>query len=152
MTVAEAQRKLEQYCSYQDRCHKEVEEKLASLSLIPEAKEKIIVHLIQQNYLNEERFAKSFARGKFRIKKWGRQRIIRELKFRKISEYLIKMALQEISETEYVQTFHELAEKKFDMIRESNVQKKKKKLINYLMYRGWESTLIYEKIHDLFIK
>ena len=83
--VEEAKRATEKYCAYQERCHKEVEQKLYDLNMIPEARDLIIVHLIEHNFLNEERFSKSYARGKFRIKKWGKQRITRELKFRNIS-------------------------------------------------------------------
>ena len=149
-TVNEALKKLEYYCSYQDRCHKEVEDKLNKMSMIPEAREKIILHLMEHNFLNEERFAKSFARGKFRIKKWGKQRIVRELKFKGISKYNIESALKEISEVNYLNTLNELAEKKFNSITEVNIYKKKKKLTDYLLYRGWESHLVYEKVNSLF--
>ena len=108
------------------------------------------MHLLEHDFLNEERFAKAFVRGKFRIKKWGKLRIIRELKYKKVSKYNIETALKEISEVDYLNTFHELAEKKFNSITESNKNKKKKKLIDYLMYRGWESHLIYEKVTQLF--
>ncbi|WP_299313402.1 regulatory protein RecX [uncultured Aquimarina sp.] len=150
ITVTEALKKMEHYCAYQERCHKDIMNKLSTMKLIPEAKEKIILHLMEHNFLNEERFAKSFARGKFRIKKWGKQRIVRELKFRQISEYCIKMALKEIPENEYLETFHELAEKKFATISETNAFKKRKKLIDYLLYRGWENQLVFEKVRDLF--
>ncbi|WP_299182630.1 regulatory protein RecX [uncultured Aquimarina sp.] len=150
ITVTEAIKKMEHYCAYQDRCHKDVSQKLNTMKLIPEAKEKIILHLLEHNFLNEERFAKSFARGKFRIKKWGKQRIIRELKFRQISEYCTKVALKEISENEYLETFHDLAEKKFNSITDSDTFKKRKKLIDYLLYRGWENQLVFEKVNELF--
>ncbi|WP_366893867.1 regulatory protein RecX [uncultured Aquimarina sp.] len=140
---------MEHYCAYQERCHKDISDKLNTMKLIPEAKEKIILHLLDHNFLNEERFAKSFARGKFRIKKWGKQRIVRELKFRQISAYCIKMALKEIPENEYLKTFHELAEKKFATISETNAFKKRKKLIDYLLYRGWENQLVFEKVNEL---
>jgi len=140
---------MEHYCAYQERCHKDINDKLRTMNLIPEAKEKIILHLLEHNFLNEERFAKSFARGKFRIKKWGKQRIVRELKFRQISQYCIKVSLKEIPENEYLETFHELAEKKFLSITEKNTLKKRKKLIDYLLYRGWESQLVFEKAKDL---
>ncbi|AOW21435.1 regulatory protein RecX [Urechidicola croceus] len=148
-TVEEAKRALEKYCAYQDRCHKEIEQKLRDYNMIAQAQEVIIPHLIEHNFLNEERFAKSFARGKFRIKKWGKQRIVRELKFRDISEYLIKVALKEISEDDYINTFNELAQKRFESIKESNIFKKKKKLMDYLLYRGWESNLVYQKVNEL---
>ncbi len=149
VTVSEAIAKMEHYCAYQERCHNDVEDKLKTMRLIPEAKEKIIVHLIEHNFLNEERFAKAFARGKFKIKKWGKKRIVQELKFRKISAYNIKTALKEISEKDYITTFHELAEKRFDSINETDSNKKRKKLTNYLLYRGWEPHLIYEKVNEL---
>ncbi len=149
VTVAEATKKMEHYCAYQERCHKEVWTKLATMHLIPEAKEQIVLHLFEHNFLNEERFARSFARGKFAIKKWGKQRITRELKLRNISPYNIKLGLQEITETDYYATFHELAEKKWAALTETDTYKKRKKLIDYLLYRGWESHLVFEKSKEL---
>ena len=143
-TLTEAKRKLEHYCVYQDRCHAEVNSKLKEMRMIPMAIDEIIYHLIQHNFLNEERFAKSFARGKFNIKHWGRVRIIRELKFRNISEYNIKTALREFSEEDYFMKLNYLATKKLDFITETNVYKKRKKLADYLLYRGWESNFVYE--------
>jgi regulatory protein len=148
-TLEEAKRALERYCVYQDRCHKEVISKLYDCNMIPETHDIIIVHLIEHEFLNEERFSKSFARGKFRIKKWGKVRIVRELKFRNISTYNVKTALKEIGESDYFNTFNALALKKFDSITESNPYKKKKKLADYLLYRGWESNLVYEKVNEL---
>lgn len=148
-TVDEAKAKLEAYCAYQERCYQEVTNKLIRMRMIPEARDVILTHLTQHNYLNETRFAQAFARGKFRIKKWGRQRIIRELKARKISVYNIKMALKEIPESEYMTTFHTLAEHRYNQIKETNKQKKRKKLADYLLYRGWEPHLVYDKIQEL---
>ena len=108
-TVKEATLKLMQYCAYRDRSHKEVEEKLREMRMIPAACEQIIIQLMQENFLNEERFARSFVRGKFRIKKWGRIKIKQELKFREISAPLIKIALTEIDEKEYLKTLTILA-------------------------------------------
>lgn len=152
-TVEEAKRRLESYCAYQERCHKEVQKKLRELRMIPEAIDQIIHHLLQHNFLNETRFAQAFARGKFRTKKWGRQRIVRELKFREISKYNITLALKEISESDYQQTFHELAEKRLRQLEnETNLQKKKKKMADYLLYRGWESSLVWEKVTSVVSK
>lgn len=148
-TVDEATRKLEQYCAYQERCHKEVVAKLRSMNMIPLAIDTIISHLIEHNYLNEERFARQFARGKFRIKKWGRKRIVRELKHREISRFNLQAALSEIPEELYLETLHELAVKRLEQIREPNKIKKQKKLADYLLYRGWETHLVYEKIREL---
>ena len=148
-TLDEAKKKIENYCAYQDRCHKEVANKLREMGMIPRAIDQIIGHLIQENFLNEERFAKSYARGKFNIKKWGKKRIVNELKMRGISKYNITSALKEIDENEYLNTLNLLAEKRLEAIREKNIQKRRKKLADYLLYRGWESHLVYEKITEL---
>jgi regulatory protein len=147
--IDEAQKKLERYCAYQERCHREVEMKLQEMQLIPEAVEKIMLHLLQNDFINESRFAKAYARGKFSIKKWGRNRIVNELKQRKISEYNIKLALGEIDDSEYLSTLDTLAEKRLKQIMETNKYKKRKKLADYLLYRGWESDLVYEKTTKL---
>ncbi|WBL22647.1 regulatory protein RecX [Zunongwangia sp. HRR-M8] len=148
-TLKEATVKLMQYCAYRDRTHKEVEEKLKSMNMIPEAQEQIIMELMRENFLNEERFAKNFARGKFRIKKWGKKRITNELKIKGISARNIQTGLKEISETDYLTTFHEISEKKWETIKETSVIKKKKKLVDYLQYRGWESHLVFDKANEL---
>jgi len=148
-TVDEIQQKLEYYCVYQDRCHQEVEKKMWEYRLIPEAREKILLHLMQHNFLNEERFSKSYARGKFRIKRWGKQRIVRELKFKDISAYNIKTALKEIDEDEYISTLEKVAKMKNESIKESNSYKKKQKLYQYLYSRGFEANLIQEVIKEL---
>lgn len=146
-TIDEAKVRLERYCAYRERCHKEVTEKLRAMHMIPDAIDVIIHHLITENYLNETRFAQAFARGKFRIKKWGRNRIARELKLRDISRYNIQLALKEIPENEYLETFHNLSEKRWEQLAsEKNLQNRKKKFTNYLLYRGWEPNLIWEKL------
>jgi len=120
------------------------------MHMTPDAIDLIIHHLLQHNYLNETRFAQAFSRGKFRTKKWGKIRIIRELKLRNISKYNIDLALKEIHQDEYLSTFHELAEKRFrQMTSEKNLQKKRRKLADYLLYRGWESGLVWEKVREL---
>lgn len=147
-TVKEATLKLMQYCAYRDRSHKEVEEKLREMRMIPAACEQIIMQLMQENFLNEERFARSFVRGKFRIKKWGRVKITQELKYREISSPLIKIALTEIEEQEYFNTLTEIAEKKYILLKEKDPYKKRGKLTNYLLQRGFESSLIYEVLNN----
>ncbi len=149
-TVAEATSRLEGYCAYQERCHKEVQQKLRDMKMIPEAVDLIILHLLQHNFLNETRFSQAFARGKFHHKKWGKMRIVRELKFRDISKYNINLALKEISESDYLSTFDTLADKRLlQLASEKDLQKKRKKLVDYLLYRGWESFLVYEKVREL---
>jgi regulatory protein len=148
-TVAEAQQKLEHYCSYQERCHQEVVNKLNSLGMFTSARDLILTHLIQENFLNETRFAQSFARGKFRIKKWGRNRIKKELKARHISDYNIKLGLKEISEEDYRSTFWALFEKRKAAVQGLSSTLQKKKIMSYMLYRGWETHLIYEALNDL---
>lgn len=148
-TVQEIQQKIAQYCVYQDRCHKEVEEKIKSYDLIPEAREMILLNLMKDNFLNEERFAKSFARGKFRIKHWGKNRIVNELKMRDISSYNIKTALKEIDEKEYISTIYKITENRNNVISESNPYKRKKKLIDFLLRKGFETELIFKTVDDV---
>ena len=117
--------------------------------MISEASDIIIVHLLEHNYLNEERFAKTYVRGKFNIKKWGRRRLTLELKKKDISKFNVNAALREISDDEYIEVFNDLAEKKADSLLETNKLKKKKKFIDYLLYRGWEPHLVYEKANEV---
>ena len=149
LTLLEAQLKLEYYCSYQDRCHDEVVQKLYDLGMKTNEIDIVVVHLLQNDFLNEERFSRSFARGKHRIKKWGKIRIVNELKQRHIAAPNIKLALTEISEEQYQETFHTLAEKHWKILKESDGQKKKKKWCDYLLRKGWESNLVYEKMKEL---
>lgn len=148
-TIKEIEFKLKQYCSYQDRCHNEVENKLSKFNLISQAKDQILFNLINEDYLNETRFCKSFVRGKFKIKNWGKRRIIQELKSRKISEFNIKKGLSEINEFDYQEKFENLFNKKLSSLENLNSIDKKKKIFSYLQYRGWETNLIYEKINQI---
>ncbi|MBK79035.1 MAG: recombinase RecX [Flavobacteriaceae bacterium] len=140
--------KIKHFCSYQERCHQEVKNKLIKLNLSKKEIEKIIVYLIENNYLNESRFAKIFAGGKFRIKNWGKIRIIRELKNRKISDYNIKLALEEINHDDYIETFNLISNKKLDTLKSLNPIKRKEKLLAFLTYKGWEKEMIYEKLNS----
>lgn len=148
-TLKEAQHKIEQYCSYQERCHEEVQTKLRSMYLEPHEIDQLIVHLIEHNFLNEARFACSFARGKHRIKHWGKIRITNQLKIRHINNTLITLALKEISAEEYLETFNALAERNWQSITEKNALKKRKKFCDYMLRRGFESNLVYEKVKEL---
>ncbi len=148
-TIDEAQLKLQNYCAYQERCHQEVRQKLKEMHMIPEAIDTIIVHLLEHNFLNEERFAKTFVSGKFRIKKWGKYRLTSALKKKDVSKFNINLAISQIPNTEYIDVFNDLAKKKANSIREKDKWKKKKKLVDYLFYRGWESHLVYDKVNEL---
>lgn len=148
-TVDEATKLMENFCAYQERCHKEVAQKLYDLNMIPEARDQITLHLLQNNFLNEERFSKAFARGKFSIKNWGRIKIVNELKYRNISSYNIKSALKEIDDADYLKTLQKVAKKKWVLIKEPNAFKKRSKLLNYLSSKGFESEFIYEVMNGI---
>ena len=148
-TVNEIEFKLKQYCSYQDRCHNEVEKKLKTFDVISEVKEQIISNLISENYLNETRFCKSFVRGKFKIKNWGKRKITLELKSRKVSNYNLKEGLKEINEIDYLDKLENLFNKKLASLDHLSLINKKKKIFSFLLYRGWEANLIYEKINQI---
>ena len=148
-SIEEIVQKLEYYCSYQERCHVEVQEKLRGFILSENERNQIIVHLIDSNFLNEERFALIFTISKFHQKKWGKIRIKNELKSRKISDYLITKALQSIPMEEYFQCFETLSVKVWDTITEKNELKKRKKFCDSLLRKGWESEAIYQKAKEL---
>ena len=148
-TINEIEQKLKRYCSYQDRCHNEVEKKLKEFDLIEEAKNKILFNLINENYLNESRFSENFVRGKFKIKNWGKIKIVQELKSRNISDINIKKGLMEIDEVEYKNKLENIFNKKLSSLGNQSVINKKKKIFSYLSYRGWETNLIYEKINKI---
>lgn len=137
-----AREKIQAYCAYQERCHQEVMKKLTSLGLIPEAIEMLVGELMQFNFLNEERYARSFARGKFRIKKWGRIKIKQELKKREIYSKCIEYAMEEIDGAAYYETLKEVLQKKSQNEKETNLYKRKAKLTRYLVSRGYEYDLI----------
>lgn len=149
VSYTQALQKMTSYCAYQERCHVEVEMKLKEYKLIPEAREKILLYLMEEDFLNETRFAESFARGKFAFKKWGRLRIINELKLRKISDYNIKKALKQINDSVYYESFDTWSEQKWDSLSNELIHKAKQKFINYFRYRGWENSLIFEKLTEL---
>lgn len=147
--LLEIVQKLEYYCSYQERCHADVVQKLYSLAVPQSMQDEVIVHLLHQNFLNEERFAVLFSISKFHQKNWGKKRITNELKQRNISDYLIRMGLKAIPPEEYETTFTDLAEKTWESIREKNQLKKRKKFCDTLLRKGWESELVYEKVKML---
>jgi len=149
-TFEQALEALQHYCAYQDRCHQEARRKLRDLGYGGEPAEEVICALIQEKFLDEERFARSFARGKFKMKRWGRQKITRELKQRQISAYCIKKALTEIEEEAYQHTLDE------ELLRRNRLERKathpylrRRKLADYMFQRGYESGMIWESINRL---
>ena len=150
LTKEQALPKVRQYCAYQERCHSEVKEKLYGFGLYKKDVEQLISNLIEENYLNEERFAIVFAGGRFRIKHWGKVKIKYELRQKQVSEYCIKKALQEINSADYLKTLYKLAEGKLKLLKaEKNIFTKKKKLQDYLLQKGFEGQLIQTVIKDI---
>ena len=147
-TVDQIKAKMEHYCAYQDRCHYDVEKKMREFFLIPEAKDEILLSLMNDKFLNEERFAKSFARGRFRIKHWGKRKIVQELKKRNISEYLIKEGLKEIDTSEYYTTIETLIEKKKTSVKAKNDYELRNKLISFMLNKGYEYELVNEVLNN----
>ena len=145
LTKDQALQKLRHYCAYQERSHKEVKEKLYSFGLHKQETEQAIAQLIEEGYLNEERFAIQFAGGKFRMKQWGKVKIRYELKLRQVSDYCIKKALQQIDEEAYQQTLEKEAEQRWEQLRgEKNIFTKKRKLQDYLLQKGFESDRVVD--------
>ncbi len=149
LTISEIRKKMEHYCAYQDRCHDEVISKMKNLGLTTSEIDETVVYLIAENFLNETRFAQSFARGRHRIKHWGKVRIVNELKARNISQYNINSALREIDSGEYEETFRSLSEKYWESIPERNTLKKRKKFCDFLLRKGYESDMIYARAKEL---
>lgn len=140
--------KMQNWCAYQERCQQETRDKLYEFGLWPDAVENIISKLIEDNFINEERFAIQFARGKFNIKKWGRIKIRIELKQRKISDYCLKKALQQIDEEAYIQTLKKLIDLKRKSINEKNPIKLKYKILTYVAGKGYEKDLIMDILNS----
>ena len=145
-TVSEIAKKLADYCAYQERCHSEVEQKLREFSLDEDEKAEILTYLIRHGFLSEERFARSFVRGKFYQKQWGKIKIISHLRSKQIPEGLINTGLKEIDEQDYRKTLSELAQKKWRLLTEKNVFAKQKKLLSYLSQKGYENEMIFKWI------
>ena len=141
--------RLQKYCAYQDRCHQEVRSKLLDIGVYGDTLEEIMAELITDNFLNEERFARSFARGKFRMKTWGRNRIRRELKLRKISDYCIRKAMEEIEEADYLPALQRLIEKQRALSKEKNTFKLRSKLAQHGLRRGFESELVWRVVKQV---
>lgn len=141
--------KMQSWCAYQERAQQDARNKLYELGMWEEAVENIITKLIEDNFLNEERFAMTFARGKFTIKKWGKIKIKQELKQKKVSEYCIKKALAQIDETEYFNALKKIIESKRKLIKESNKIKLQYKLMNYVLSKGYEKDLVFDVLNDI---
>ena len=146
LTKEQALQKLKHYCAYQERCHSEVRDKLYRLGVWKKDHDEIIAALIEENYLDEERFAMAFAGGKFRMNLWGRIKIKQALKQKQVSGYSIKKALQQINENEYRLTLKKLAVKKFTSLKNEQPFIRKRKTMDYLIAKGYEAELIREQV------
>ena len=140
--------KLRHYCAYQERCHEEVRTKLLSLKIYGNDLEEVINKLIEDDFLNEERFAKAYAGGKFRMKKWGRLKIQNELKQRKISDYCIKKGMAEIEEEDYLKTLKQLVTASLKKYKSTNAFETRTKTARYLIFRGYESDLVWGMLKE----
>lgn len=143
---SEILKKMMHYCAYQERCHKEVNQKLANLGVYGYEAGELITELIEQNYLNEQRFAISFAGGKFRQKSWGKNKIRHELQKRELSEYCIEKALSEIEEEDYIDCIEELVKDQLDKNSTMDLLLAKDKTLKYCTGRGFEIDLVLKEL------
>jgi regulatory protein len=149
LTKEQALQKLRQYCGYQERSHYEVQQKLWDLGVRRAEHDEILSTLIEENYLNEERFAIQFAGGKFRMKNWGRKKIYYALKEKKVSEYSIRKAMKEINEEDYLKTLNKLAEKRYESLKGEQYLVRRKKTMDYLLQKGYEPELVSGALKSL---
>ena len=140
--------KIQSYCLYQDRCIKEVKNKLYSFKVSSQLVENIVEYLIDNDYLNEERYTKMFIQGKLRIKKWGRIKLKYELKSKGIDIKIINEHINQINEEDYIEYFNEFSTNKIKFLK-GTLDQKKRSFINYFTYRGWENDLIYQKLRAI---
>jgi regulatory protein len=152
LTKEQALQKLKHYCSYQERSHSEVTDKLYTLGVWKKDHGEIIASLIEENYLNEERFAIAFAGGKFRMNQWGRVKIKYTLKQKQVSDYCIKKAMKQIDEDEYLKVLNELAKEKYASLKNEQYIVRKKKTMDYLIQKGYEPGLINEAMSSITAK
>ena len=149
LSPKEALAKIQHYCAYQERSHKEVKSKLFEYGLYASEVDELISNVITQGFLNEERFAKAFAGGKFRIKKWGKLKIQNELEFLGVSKRNITTALKEIDRVEYTKTLKSLINKKASQTTEQNSFKRKNLIARFVISKGYESELVWEILKDM---
>lgn len=149
LTKEQALEKIKHYCNYQERCHSEVKSKLYSYGLRKSETEEIIAKMIEDNYLNEERFAIQYAGGKFRMKYWGRKKIQYELQQKGVSTFIIKTALREIEEKKYAETLQKLAQIKWDALKGEHHLLRQSKTNAYLIQKGYEQGLISHVLHEI---
>ncbi len=149
LTLQQAKPKIEYFCNYQERCQSDVKNKLYSFGLDTDDVNELLAHVVKLGLVNEERFALLFAGGKFRQKQWGKGKIKRELKFKQISDYCIKKALEGIDDDAYIQTIEKVANKYYSSLKDKLKFMKDQKTIKYLSGKGFEYELVQEYIKKL---
>lgn len=149
ITPAQALGKIQRYCAYQERSHQEVKYKLHSYGLSTDEADEIISRLITDNFVNEERFAKAFAGGKFRMKKWGRNKIEHELESLGLTKNCISRGLKEIDPSDYTKTLRTLLTKKAQEVSEENQYAKRNKVARFAISKGYEPELVWEMVKVL---
>lgn len=149
LSKKEAKLRAANYCAYQERSQKEVRNKLYEYGLYSDEVEDVLTDLIMENFINEERFAQSYAGGKYRIKRWGRNKIKQGLKQHDVSDYCIKKGLAEIDADDYIATLCDLIDRKAESLPESNVFKKQEKVSRHLIYKGYEPEIVWTHVKDL---
>jgi regulatory protein len=148
MIIKEAKLKLAGYCAYQERSQKEVRKKLYELGVYGDDTEEVIVELIADNFINEERFAKAYIGGKFRIKRWGRNKILSAIKQHDVSDYCIRSGMKEIDEDDYRNTLEHLIESKNESLQEENLFVKRNKIAKTLIAKGFEPELVWQYLKE----
>ena len=141
--------KIRHYCAIMDRCQYQVITKLKSYGLSDVLADEILIELIQNKYLDEERFARSFCSGKFKIKRWGRNKIAFELSKLKVPKSCISQAMLEIDDVDYNDVIKHLVNKKMALLKHKNTYVRKKKVVDYLLRKGYESELVWSYVHKL---
>ncbi len=152
LTKEEAIQKLRHYCGYQERSHSEVQQKLWDLGVNRSDHDEIISSLVEEDYLNEERFARTFVGGKFRMNDWGRKKIYYALKEKKVSEYVIKIAMKEIDDEDYQKSLQQIAEKKYALLKDEQFHARKKKTVDYLLQKGYEPGMVTAIVNSIAVK
>ena len=140
--------KMQNYCSYQERSFFDVKTKLISWNVQEKIMDKIISKLVDQDYLNEERYAKAFTGGKFRINKWGKNKIINELHKKQIPDIYIQIGINEIDDNEYFNTLKEIISKKDANLKIANQEKRMQKLANYAISRGFDRGIVWKVLNQ----
>lgn len=150
LTPAEALGSAYRYCAYQERSHREVKNKLYEYGLSTADVDELLSRLITEGFLNEERFAKAFAGGKFRMKKWGRLKIVSELEAHGLTANCIRLGLKEINPDDYLETLSSVLKKKSEQLNEENEFVHRDKLSKYAIQKGFEPDLVWKVVKELF--